>query len=328
MNRRKFIALIGGMAAALPLAVRGQPTKKMPIVGVLWHAGSAEQEGENFTSLIEGFASLGYVDGRNIKIEHRFGNEMPERFSRLAAELVSLNVDVFVVVGNNAAPYAKAATTTIPVIFTLVGDPIGLKLIESFARPNGNVTGLSNFTAELIAKRLQLLKEMIPGLSRVAILANANAQISRLYIDLSQAAAVQLGITVSTFEVHSSADLEPAFDAMVAAGMQAVTANADGLASSQKDVIAKLALARRLPLGVWSRDTLAAGALMSYGADSNATCRGAAVYVDKILKGAKPSELPVQQAVKFLFFINLKTAKVLGLTIPPTLLAIADEVIE
>jgi putative ABC transport system substrate-binding protein len=328
MRRRDFIALLVDTAAAWPLAALAQPTKKIPIVGVLWHAGNAEQEGSNFTSLIEGFTNLGYVDGRNIKIEHRFGNEMPERFRSLAAELVSLNVDVLVVVGNNAAPYAKEATTIIPVVFTLVGDPVGLKLIESFARPNGNVTGLSNFTAELIAKRLQLLKEMVPGLSRVAILANANAKISRLYIDLSRAAAVQLGLTVSTFEVHSSADLEPAFEEMVAANMQAVTANADGLASSQKEVIAKLALARRLPLAVWSRDTLDAGAFMSYGADSNATCRGTAGYVDKILKGAKPSELPVEQAVKFLFFINLKTAKALGLTIPPTLIAIADDVIE
>jgi putative tryptophan/tyrosine transport system substrate-binding protein len=328
MRRREFITLFGGTAIAWPLAARAQPTKKIPIVGVLWHACNAEQEGSNFTSLMEGFTKLGYVDGRNIKFEHRFANEIPDRFRSLAAELVLLNVDVFVVVGNNAAPYARDATKIIPIVFTLVGDPIGLKLVDSFARTNGNVTGLSNFTAELIAKRLQLLKEMVPGLSRVAILANANAQISRLYIDLSQAAAVQLGLTVSTFEVHSSADLEPAFEAMVAADMQAVTANADGLASSQKEIIAKLALARRLPLAVWSRDTLDAGALMSYGADSNATCRGVAVYVDKILKGAKPSELPVEQATRFQFFINNKTAKALGLTIPPTLIATADEVIE
>jgi putative ABC transport system substrate-binding protein len=196
------------------------------------------------------------------------------------------------------------------------------------ARPQGNVTGLSNFSAELVPKRLEILKEMIPRLSRVAILANANASISRLYLDLSHAAAIQLGLTVQTFEVRSPKELEVAFNAMADAGMQALTANADGLAFTYRALIAELALAHRLPLAVWSRETLMAGALMSYGADNIAITRRTAAYVDKILRGVKPSELPVEQPTKFQFLINLKTAKALELNIPLFLQQRADEMIE
>jgi putative tryptophan/tyrosine transport system substrate-binding protein len=328
MRRRDFITLIGGVAAAWPLAARGQRSKKMPKVGVLWHAGSAEQEAPYFGSLLEGFKNLGYVEGRNIQFEHRFPNEVPERFKGMGAELVSLEIDVLVVVGNNAASYINSLTTTIPVVFTLVGDPVGLKLVANLARPGGNITGLANFTAELIPKRLELLKDIVPGLSRVALLANVNAKITGLYISLSQTAAAQLGLTIQTFEVRSPDDLEPAFDAMVNAGMQAVTSNADGLGFTHREPIAKFALARRLPLAGFSRETLVKGALISYGVESAALCRRVAVYVDKILKGATPAELPVEQPTKFEFLINLKTASALGITISPTLLTRADEVIE
>src|ERR1700730_11435681 len=263
--RRKFIALAGA-SFAWPLVAHAQQLEKIPTVGVLWHAGSAKEEASNFTALIEGFKNVGYVEGRNIRFEHRFPNELPERFRSMAAELASLNVDVLVVVGNNAAPYAKDATTTIPVVFILVGDPIGLKLVDSFARPQGNVTGLSNFTAELIPKRLQLLKEIVPGLSRVALLANMNAKISRLYMDLSHAAAAQLQFTIQTFEVRSPNELEAAFDAMARADLQALTANADGLPFTQRAVIAKFALSHRLhsPFGLerlWRRGRLCPMAL-------------------------------------------------------------------
>jgi len=328
MRRRDFLVLLGSAAPAWPIAVQAQKIGKRPTVGVLWHAGSAEEEATNFTGLMEGFASAGYVEGRNINFVHRFPNEAPERFSAMAAELVSSNVDVLIAVGNNAAPYAKNATTAIPIVFTLVGDPIGLKLVDNLARPQENVTGLSNFSAELIPKRLELLKELIPGLSRVAVLANANASISRLYKELSQAGAIHLGLTVQIFEVRSPEELEAAFNAMEQAGMQALTANADGLAFTHRAVIAKLALARRLPLAVWSRDTLEAGALLSYGPDNLTIIRRTAAYVDKILKGTKPSELPVEQPTKFQFLINLKTAKALGLDIPLFLQQRADEVIE
>ena len=247
MKRREFITLLGGAAAAWPLAARGQGRQRTQRVGVLWHAASAEEEGALFSALIEGFRTLGYVDGKNIILEHRFPNEMPERFRSMAAELVSLNVDALVSSGNNAASYAKNATTTIPVVAMFISDPVGTKLVDSLARPGGNVTGLSFFTSELIGKRLQLLKEIIPGLSRVAQLVNPLAQISRLYTDLTQTAAVQLGLTVERFEARSRDELEPAFEAIARTGMQAVVTNADGLAFAQRELIGQLALKARLP---------------------------------------------------------------------------------
>lgn len=328
MNRRCFILLIGSLATAWPLVARGQSTRKMPKVGVLWHAGSAEQEAPFFGALLDGFKNLGYVDGQNIKFEHRFPDELPERFTSMGAELVSLEVDVLVVVGNNAAPYATSLTRAIPEVFILVGDPVGLNLVASLARPGGNITGLASFVAELIPKRLELLKDLIPGLSPVAVLANMNAKITGMYVNLSEAAAAKLGLTIQTFGVRSPDELETAFDTMLNAGMQAVTTNADGLGFTHREVIAKLALARRLPLATFGREALEKGALMSYGVDSIAICRRAAAYVDKILKGARPAEIPVEQPTKFEFLVNLKTANALGIAIPPTLLNRADEVIE
>jgi putative ABC transport system substrate-binding protein len=327
VKRRKFIALVGG-ALAWPVVARAQIRAGAPRIGVLWHAGSAEEEGSNFKSLIEGFRDLGYVDGRSIIFEHRFPNEVPERFRSMAAELVASQVDVLIGVGNNASPYARSATTSIPVVFILVADPVGTKLVDNLARPGGNATGISNFSSELIGKRLQLLKEIVPGLSRVALLANPAAQVTGLYIETFHAAAAQLGLEVQRFEARSRDDLTPAFQTMANAGVQALFTNADGLAFTHRLIIAELAIKGRLPLAVWSRQPLEAGALISYGADADAICRRAAVYVDKLLKGVKPSELPVEQATKFEFLINLRTAKALGISIPPTLLARADEVIE
>jgi putative ABC transport system substrate-binding protein len=328
MKRRDFITLVGGAAAAWPLAARAQQPEKIPRIGVLWRAGSAEQEGSSFKSLVKGFSDLGYVEGRDIMLEHRFANEMPERFKSMAAELVSSNVDVLIGVGSNASSYAKDATTTVAVVFILVADPVGSKLVDSLAQPGGNTTGLSNFAPELSGKRLQILKEIIPGLARVGFLFNANDQSSRPYMDGTQAAATELGLTTQTFEWHSVNDLGPAFDAMKRAGVQAFTTDPDGLAFTHRALIAQIALARNLPLSVWSREALKAGALMSYSADHDAICHHAAVYVDKILKGAKPGELPVEQPTKLELLINLKTAKALGLTISEALLQRADEVIK
>jgi putative ABC transport system substrate-binding protein len=327
MKRRDFITIIAG-ATAWPVGARGQSPKKLPKIGVLWHAGSAEQEAPYFGSLLQGFKTLGYIDGQNISFEHRFPNEVPERFKSMATELLSLNIDVLVVVGNNAAPYATSSTTSTPVVFTLVGDPVGLNLIGSLARPGGNVTGIANFSAELIPKRLEILKDIIPGLSRVALLANMNARITALYISLTEAAAVHLGLKLQTFEVRSPEELEAAFEAMGKAGMQALTANADGMGFTHRALIAKFALERLLPLAGFTRASVEAGALISYGVDNIAICRRTAVYVDKILRGARPAELPVEQPTKFEYLINLKTANALGITIPSTLLARADEVIE
>jgi ABC-type uncharacterized transport system substrate-binding protein len=328
LGRRKFLATLGGAAAAWPLAARAQNANRRPRVGVLWHAANAEEEGPYFKALVEGFAALGYVDGHTITLHHRFPNETPELFQRMAADLVALKSDVLVSVGNVASPYARNATETIPVVFILVADPIGSKLVDSLARPSGNVTGLTNFVSEVVGRRLQLLKELIPELSRVGQLVNPNAAAARLNIELTRAAASRLGFAVQLFEARSVEELERAFDAMAAAGVQAVTVNPEGLAFQARELIAKLALARRLALCAYSRETFEPGAFMSYGTDHLAICRRAAVYVDRILKGTKPSDLPVEGPTKFEFLINLKTARAIGLDLPPMLLARADEVIE
>jgi putative ABC transport system substrate-binding protein len=290
----------------------------------LWHAGSAEGEGPLFTALVDGFRRLGYIDGQTIILEHRFPNEMPERFRNMAAELVALNVDVLMSSRNNAAPYAKNATAMVAMF---ISDPVGNKLVDSIARPGGNVTGLSFFAAELIGKRLQLLKEAVPGLSRVAQLVNPLAQISRLYVDLTQTAADQLGLQVERFEARDRDELEPAFTAMAKANMEGVLTNGDGIAYTQRELIGQLALKNRLAAAVFMREVLVSGTLLSYGPDSLEICRRAAVYVDRILKGEKPGELPVEQPTKLQFVINLKTADALGVNIPPLLLNQADEVI-
>jgi putative ABC transport system substrate-binding protein len=328
MKRREFITLLGSAGAAWPLAARAQNAKRRPRVGVLWHAANAEEEGPYFKALVEGFAALGYVDGQTVTLHHRFPNETPELFQRMAADLVASKVDVMVSVGNVASPYAKNATDTIPVVFILVPDPIGSKLVDSLARPSGNVTGLTNFVSDVVGRRLQLLKELIPELSRVGQLVNPNTAAARLNIELTRNAAAQLGFAVQLFEASSVEELERAFDAMAAAGMQAVAVNPEGLAFQARELIAKLALARRLALCAYSRETFEPGAFMSYGTDHLAICRRAAVYVDRILKGTKASDLPVEGPTKFEFLLNLKTARAIGLEIPPMLLARADEVIE
>lgn len=328
MKRREFIAVIGAATIGYPLAAMPQDRGRIPRVGVLWHAANAEEEQPYFRVLTEGLRKLGYVEGRNIILEHRFPNEIPERFKSMATELVSLNVDVLVSSGAVATFALRDATKTIPVVFIFVPDPVGTKLVESFARPGGNVTGLSHFSSDLIGKRLQFLIETVPRLSRVALFVNANAQITPLYVAVTQAAAAPLGLVSQAFGARSLDEVERAFDAMVKAGMQAVMINSDGLTFQARSLIAKSAIERRLPLSAYSRETLEAGALMSYGPDYSELCRRAAVFVDKILKGAKPSELPVEQPTTFEFVINKKTAKALGISIPRSLLLRADQVIE
>jgi putative ABC transport system substrate-binding protein len=328
MRRRDFISLVGGAIVALPSAARSQQQPgKVPRVGYLWHAGSAEEEGPYFRALLEGFEKLGYVDGRNIILEHRFPNEIPARFKSMAEELVALNVDVLMG-GSISSLYLKNATAKIPIIFMFVPDPVGLKLVDSLARPGGNATGLSNFGRDLVGKRLQFLKETVPRLSRVALLVNPDQQSTRIYIQETQAAAAELGLVIQIFEARSLKELELAFDEMAAAGIQAMVTASGGTAFQYRAIIPKLAIAHHLAFSAFSRETFVDGALMSYGADQLEMCRRSAVYVDKILKGAKPSDLPVEQPTKLEFLINLKTARALNLTIPPSLLAAASEVIE
>jgi putative tryptophan/tyrosine transport system substrate-binding protein len=312
---------------AVPGFARAQPGGKVPTVGYLWHAGNAKEETPYFEALLEGFAKLGYVEGRNIKLEHRFPNETPERFKSMAAELVSLNVDVLMG-GAIASTYLRDATTKIPIVFMFVPDPVGMKFVQSIARPGGNITGLSNFGRDVAGKRLQLLKELVPGLSRVALLINSQQATTRVFVEVMHTAAEQLGLVLQTFDARSLEEIEPAFDAIARAGMQAVTPVQGGLFFQARTFIPKLAIARRLPMLAYSRETFEYGALVSYAADQVEMCRRSAVYADKILKGAKPGDLPVEQPTKFELLINLKTAKTLGLDVPVQLQQLADEVIE
>jgi len=326
MNRREFITLLGG-ATAGPVVARAQQAEKVPTIGVLWHGGGAEEEAPYFNAVIEGFRGLGYVEGRNIRFEHRFPNDTPDRFRSLAAELVSLKVDVIVTWGGAAAPYAKDATTTIPIVFGLELDPVGNKLVASFARPGGNITGFTNFLPDLAQKRLQYLKEVVPGMSRVGLLAPLADRHLSLFVSEITEGAHRLGLTLQTFDVQSLSDLDQAFDAMDRSGIQGVIPQG-GLMFQGKAIIAKLALTHHLPICVWSKESLEVGALMSYGPDYIAIAHRVGTYVDKILKGAKPADLPVEQPTKVQLLLNGKTAKGLGIDFPPHLLATADELIE
>jgi len=325
ISRRALI--VGAISSLSASALAHGQAARIPRVGVLWHAANIEEETPYFQSLIEGFSTLGYIAGRNITLEHRFPDEKPELFTRMAAELVSMRCDVLVGVGS-AAVYVKRATSTIPIVFMYVPDPVGAGLAESIRRPGGNATGLTNFSVDLTAKRLQHFKEVVPSVTRVGLLINPTANISGLYVTQSREAAPKLGLTTEVFEVPVLGQLDQAFDAMVRAGMQGVVINAESLFYQGKQRIAKLALTRRLPACVWVKELVDDGALVSYGVDQRAISRRVAVYVDRILKGEKPAEIPVEQPTKFEVIINMKTAKALGLTIAPTALLRADQIIE
>ena len=325
MKRRDVMALIAG-AAAWPIVARAQERRRVPKVGVLWHAADAAGEWPYYGCLLDGFEELGYSQEK-IELIHRFPDEKPEKFQSMAAELVALAPDVLVGVGG-AAPYVKKATSTIPMVFMYVADPIGTKLVESIRHPGGNATGLTNFGLELVGKRIAYLKEIVPRLTKVAMMVNPTNPISNFYVEQSNAAGPKLGLTCKPYNVGTLDDIAPAFDAMVSDGMEAVTFNAESLFYVGKNKIAELALARKLPCCGYVKEVLDAGALISYGADQRLIARRTAYYVDRILKGEKPADMPVEQPTSFELCINLTTAKALGLTIPPTLLAQADEVIE
>jgi putative tryptophan/tyrosine transport system substrate-binding protein len=323
MRRREFITLLGGAAAttAWPVATRAQRTAKVPRVGVLWHGGSAEQEKIPLSALREGLSQLGYVDGQNIILENRFPNEEPERFQSLAIELAQLKVDVLVAITRQAALAVQSATTTIPIIFNSVADPIESNLVSSLPRPGGNITGISNMAVELTPKRVALLKEAVVGLSSVALLINGNYEIGvRRNTEAAQSAAAHLGITVRPIEIRTVADFEPAFSLISKSRLQGVVLTVDGLFYANQKRLAELALQHSLPMMAYAKEMSEAGALMSYGPDIPAIYRRTAGYVVKILKGAKPADLPVEQPTTFDFFVNEETAKSLRLTIPPSVL--------
>jgi putative tryptophan/tyrosine transport system substrate-binding protein len=329
VRRRDFIALLGGAVAAWPLAARAQqPAKKIPVVGVLWHAGNAEEEAVYLNVLRKAFSDLGYTEGKNIVLDHRFPNEQPERFKALARGLVDAKVDAIITVTALGAIELKKITGSVPIVFVLVPDPVGFGLVESLARPGGNLTGLANISIDLSGKRLELLREAVPHMSRVVLLLDGADPFKELTIKAHQAAAAALNITLSSVEVAAADDIEPAFAKCVADGAQGVVWSSGGLFFARRARFGAAAMAHRLPVIVSVAEEVPDGPLMSYGQDVPDYFRRAAGYMDRILKGAKPSDLPVQQPTRLKLVINLRTAKALGLTMPPTLLTTADEVIE
>jgi len=279
---------------------------------------------------VEGFKNLGYIEGRTIALEHRFPNEQPERFVSLAHELVRMNVDVFIAVTRQAALAAQSATQTIPIVFMVVPDPVGSKLVDSLARPGRNLTGMTNMALELVPKRVELLKEAVPNLFRMALLVNASyPEAARRYLEMGQAAARPLGVIVQPIEVRSVDDFERAFATITEGRLQGVSLTVDGLFYAAQARLSKLARERNLGLMGYSREMAEEnGMLISYGPSNIATFNRTAYFVDRILKGARPADIAVEQPTKMELVINLKTAKSLGLTIPPSLLLRADQVIE
>jgi putative ABC transport system substrate-binding protein len=320
------MALLGG-AAAWPLAARAQQRKKTARIGVLWHAGSAQEEAVFLRPLVEGIAKQGYVEGQNVIFEHRFPAERPERFKAMAAELAQLDLDVLVTSAPAAAYAAKTATSTIPIVFIVVPDPVEGGLVDSLARPGGNITGYA--VVDVSPKRLQLFKETFPDLSRVTLLVNPdNRATAQRFIDQVQAAGGPLGLTVQPVEVHGPQGFERAFSQVPRDDKTGVITVFDAMFFNERRQMAEVAVAHGLPVMAPADVYVKAGLLMSYGPNITDLYRRAGVYVARILKGAKPSDLPVEQPIKYDFTINLKTARALGLEIPPTLLARADEVIE
>jgi putative ABC transport system substrate-binding protein len=325
MRRRHFITLIGGAAAVWPLAGRAQQGGKKYVIG-RFNAGSAtDPSTEEFT---EALRELGLVEGENVIFERRYAENRLERLPEMAADLVRLKVDVIAAGGTLAALAAKRATSTIPIVMVNAGDPLGTGLVASLARPGGNVTGMSVMAPELGGKRLELLKELLPRLARVAVLWNAANPFSALVFKQVQAASGTLGIEVQSLELRSPDDFDGAFEAVRKQRPDAMITAEDPLIFNYRKRIADFAAGQQLPWLSGLSEFAAAGGLISYGANTADLYHRAAGYVDKILKGAKPADLPVQQPAKFELVINLKTAKALGVTVPPSLLARADKVIE
>ena len=324
IERRKFLATLGGAACAWPLAARAQQPGKMPTVGFLGTTTAAAW-GPWTAAFVQRLRELGWIEGRNLAIEYRWADGRTGRFAEIAAEFVRLKVDV-ILAGGSAAVEAKQATAVIPIVFVL-GDPVATGLVASLARPGGNVTGLSNQQTDLFGKRLELLREVFPSLRRLAIMANVDYPEAVLEVREVQAISKTLGLEVSTVEIRRADDIGPAFEALKGRA-DALYVITDALVSTNRVRINTIALAARLPTMHGVRDYVEAGGLMSYGASYSDRFRRAGDYVDKILRGAKPADLPVEQPTKFDFVINLTTAKALGLEVPPTLLARADEVIE
>jgi putative tryptophan/tyrosine transport system substrate-binding protein len=326
MKRREFITLLGGTVASWPLPARAQQAAKLPTIGFLGPS-TASFERASTDAFVQRLRELGWIENRTVAIEYRWAEGRDERFAEVAAEFVQRKVDVIFTYGTPSSITAKKATAVIPIVFAAAGDPVGTGLVGSLARPGGNITGLSIQQTDLASKRLEMLRGALPSLRTVAILFHIGSPNSVLEMGEAQAAARTLGLPVVTSEVRSAEDIAPAFDALKGR-VDALYVAAAPLLTTNRVRINTLALAARLPTMHNSRAWVDAGGLMSYGANFPDLFRRAADHVDKILRGAKPADIPVEQPTKFDLIINLTTAKALGLEIPPSLMSTADEVIE
>ena len=319
-------AVVAALALALfaaPFAVEAQQTGKVPRVGVL--GGQSPESSPAILGLRQGLSELGYVEGQNIAIEWRWARGNDERFPDLAAELVRLKVDIIVAATAPGAQAAQRATKTIPIVMGFVNDPVALGLVANLARPGGNITGLTVPTSEMAGKRLQLLREVAPTVARIAVFSDPGQPTD---LGGTEAAARALGVQLQVWKVRNGGELDHAFTVIARERAAGIIILPSTTLYAYRARIAQLAVKHRLPTSAWARDFTEAGCLMSYGVINSDVARRAAYFVDKILKGAKPADLPVEQPTKFDLVINLKTAKALGLTIPPSVLGRADQVIE
>ena len=327
MRRRQFITLLGGAAVSWPLAARAQqPT--MPVTGFL-HPTSLDAYADRLRPFREGLKDAGFIEGENVAIEYRWAENQTDRLPALAAELARRQVAVIAAPGPPAALAAKAATTTIPIVFLMNEDPVRLGLVASLARPGGNLTGINIFSAELAAKRLDLLRELVPGAARVGVLVNpVNATTTESTLRDVEPAARAIGLQIQVLNASTSREIDAAFATFVRERPDAVFVGADSFFVSRRVQLTNLAVRHAVPAIYSARDFAEVGGLMSYGASLTDASRQMGVYTGRILKGAKPADLPVVQSTKFELVINAQTARMLGLTVPDKLLVAADEVIE
>jgi len=326
MRRREFITLLGSAAAAWPRSASAQQARKLPTIGLLG-ASSGSQQNQWTAAFLQRLQELGWTEGRTVAIVYRWAEGSNERAAVMAAELVRLGVDVIVTSGTPVVLAVKRATASVPIVFATASDPVGAGMVASLARPGGNVTGLSIQSTDLAGKRIELLREVVPGLRRLAAIASRGSPAAMLEMGEVQAAAGKLGLDIATFEIRQTQDFPSVFEAL-RSHAQALYVASDPFMLVNRFRIHTLALATRLPTMHGFREYVEVGGLISYGAHFPDLWRRAAEFVDKILRGTKPADIPVEQPTKFNLVVNLITAQALGLTVPPMLLARADEVIE